>query len=194
MDDTDDLVKKLQDILTCSICLSRLENPKTLPCQHTFCFSCLKNVIERGHLVCPLCRAIHVIVDQVTESQVLANNIIITSLSELNFDVFLVKNSINENAKYFERHFKAALNQVWFLFVCVLLPLKPLVHYLDKNCFIESTTKNSLKNFFKFNFLKGLKPPIFLISNKKRYDFILASFFQAENLKPGAYSFYWISI
>lgn len=33
----------LNDLLECSVCLDRLKpNARVLPCQHTFCFDCLK--------------------------------------------------------------------------------------------------------------------------------------------------------
>lgn len=32
----------LLDDLLCSICFEYLNNPKTLPCQHTFCNACLE--------------------------------------------------------------------------------------------------------------------------------------------------------
>lgn len=42
----------------CSICLERLdETCKALPCQHTFCKSCLKSIVaSKQELRCPECR------------------------------------------------------------------------------------------------------------------------------------------
>ena len=54
---------KLEDQLTCSICLDQYTNPKILPCFHTFCLDCLKGVLpevtQQGHysLPCPTCRS-----------------------------------------------------------------------------------------------------------------------------------------
>ncbi|XP_069752883.1 tripartite motif-containing protein 59 [Narcine bancroftii] len=58
-----------EEDLTCSICLSIFEDPRVLPCSHTFCRSCLENIIyELGNfsilrtpqfsLKCPTCRSI----------------------------------------------------------------------------------------------------------------------------------------
>lgn len=64
-----DLQAKLAEELTCKICLDRYKDPRALPCQHSFCHRCLKNVKVVhtplscggvGHdLPCPLCRRNH---------------------------------------------------------------------------------------------------------------------------------------
>ena len=47
--------------LMCSVCLEEFEEPKVLPCCHTFCKGCLERVLEKSgqktNLVCPQCRA-----------------------------------------------------------------------------------------------------------------------------------------
>ena len=54
---------KLEEQLTCSICLDQYTNPKALPCLHSFCLDCLKGVLpevtQQGHysLPCPTCRS-----------------------------------------------------------------------------------------------------------------------------------------
>ena len=49
-----------KDYLSCSICFERFREPKTLPCEHTFCMQCLAAHIERtmtdGHFTCPIDR------------------------------------------------------------------------------------------------------------------------------------------
>ena len=54
---------KLEEQLTCPVCLDLYTNPKTLPCLHSFCQECLKGLPqERGfwgdtyYLSCPTCR------------------------------------------------------------------------------------------------------------------------------------------
>lgn len=58
-----------EDELTCPICYSIFEDPRVLPCSHTFCRNCLENVLQasgnfylwrplRIPLKCPNCRCI----------------------------------------------------------------------------------------------------------------------------------------
>ena len=54
-------LKKLEEQLTCAICLHLYINPKTLPCLHSFCQQCLEGlpVNNQGHkyfISCPTCR------------------------------------------------------------------------------------------------------------------------------------------
>ncbi|NWW86142.1 TRI59 protein, partial [Rhynochetos jubatus] len=59
----------LEEELTCSICYSIFEDPRVLPCSHTFCKNCLEGVIQvsnnfsiwrplRLPLKCPNCRTV----------------------------------------------------------------------------------------------------------------------------------------
>ncbi|XP_028391872.1 E3 ubiquitin-protein ligase TRIM33-like [Dendronephthya gigantea] len=60
--------KQIEDLLTCCVCTETLEEPKTLPCFHSFCKKCLAKYIEvqrekaqkeqgAQHLFdCPMCR------------------------------------------------------------------------------------------------------------------------------------------
>ena len=45
----------LEDSLTCSICLELFDDPRLLPCSHTFCHKCLR--ASRSILTCALCRS-----------------------------------------------------------------------------------------------------------------------------------------
>uniref|UniRef100_A0A1X7T9P0 RING-type domain-containing protein n=1 Tax=Amphimedon queenslandica TaxID=400682 RepID=A0A1X7T9P0_AMPQE len=52
---------KLEEQLTCSICLDIYTNPKSLPCLHSFCQHCLEGLPldkknETYYLSCPTCR------------------------------------------------------------------------------------------------------------------------------------------
>lgn len=51
---------KGEDII-CAICLESWakKDARTLPCHHTFCFDCLKRLIVRSRMECPLCRKIY---------------------------------------------------------------------------------------------------------------------------------------
>ncbi|XP_065530749.1 tripartite motif-containing protein 59 [Lathamus discolor] len=68
-----------EEELTCSICYSIFEDPRVLPCSHTFCRNCLENVIQlsnnfsiwrplRISLKCPNCRSVVEIPADGTES------------------------------------------------------------------------------------------------------------------------------
>uniref|UniRef100_A0A672NY83 Tripartite motif containing 59 n=1 Tax=Sinocyclocheilus grahami TaxID=75366 RepID=A0A672NY83_SINGR len=59
----------LEEDLTCSVCYALFSDPRVLPCSHTFCRSCLKNVLQvsvsfsiwrplRLPLKCPSCRSV----------------------------------------------------------------------------------------------------------------------------------------
>ncbi|XP_053566077.1 tripartite motif-containing protein 59 [Bombina bombina] len=58
----------IEEELTCSICYSIFEDPRILPCSHTFCRNCLESVINSSEnylwrpsmlrLTCPSCRGI----------------------------------------------------------------------------------------------------------------------------------------
>ncbi|XP_028922737.1 tripartite motif-containing protein 59 [Ornithorhynchus anatinus] len=61
-------MQNLEEELTCSICYSIFEDPRVLPCSHTFCRTCLENVLQassnfyiwrplRIPLKCPNCRS-----------------------------------------------------------------------------------------------------------------------------------------
>ena len=52
---------KLEEQLTCPVCLDHYTNPKTLPCLHSFCQDCLEGLPldkknETYYLSCPICR------------------------------------------------------------------------------------------------------------------------------------------
>ncbi|NXL63762.1 TRI59 protein, partial [Chordeiles acutipennis] len=70
---------RFEEELTCSICYSIFEDPRVLPCSHTFCRNCLEGVIQlssnfaiwrplRIPLKCPNCRSIAEIPASGTES------------------------------------------------------------------------------------------------------------------------------
>ncbi|KAI8503317.1 hypothetical protein Bbelb_191380 [Branchiostoma belcheri] len=54
-----DLTEEIEeDILSCPICYDHLTEPKALPCQHTYCCSCLQALARRaknGQIHCPEC-------------------------------------------------------------------------------------------------------------------------------------------
>jgi len=54
------LQRRVSELSTCPICMDQLQNAKLLPCLHTFCLQCLRDLwkdISRGQRVqCPVCR------------------------------------------------------------------------------------------------------------------------------------------
>ena len=44
---------------TCVICLCDIIAPKTLPCMHTFCTSCIDHMFQKYQPKCPSCGALH---------------------------------------------------------------------------------------------------------------------------------------
>lgn len=50
-----DTIHRLEEHLTCAICLDQYRGPKTLPCHHNFCQECLEQSISQTPL-CPTCR------------------------------------------------------------------------------------------------------------------------------------------
>ena len=49
----------LKSLLECSICLETFDDPRTLPCLHSFCKRCLENFVNgkcEDELNCPVCR------------------------------------------------------------------------------------------------------------------------------------------
>ena len=60
----DQLVKKIEEELTCAICLSKFTEPKVLPCLHTYCKECIEGLVAKSPkttttVVCPQCRVEH---------------------------------------------------------------------------------------------------------------------------------------
>ncbi|XP_065209567.1 uncharacterized protein LOC135838007 isoform X2 [Planococcus citri] len=74
-----------EQLLECAICIDRLdENCKMLPCQHTYCKTCLEQTFEHeGCLSCPQCRKL---VPNITSSDLidtLPTNLMLLNLIEL---------------------------------------------------------------------------------------------------------------
>ena len=83
--------EKVHQEVTCAICLELLDDPKSMPCLHTYCKKCLMEAIaKRPHdpdlpqgrpaINCPLCRAEVALSDQGIEA--LPSNFSATRLAE----------------------------------------------------------------------------------------------------------------
>ena len=63
-------VDKVENLLCCSVCLERLQDPRTLPCFHSYCKHCLENYVAKHRekaakagkkieeFECPCCRTL----------------------------------------------------------------------------------------------------------------------------------------
>ena len=49
-------VALIETVITCPICLDHFEDPRLLPCTHTYCLQCIKNIALKNHdqFECPL--------------------------------------------------------------------------------------------------------------------------------------------
>ena len=60
--------------LTCAICLGRYKHPKVLPCLHSYCKSCLEDLLKtsqyqgKKQLTCPQCKESHTVPQQGVDS------------------------------------------------------------------------------------------------------------------------------
>lgn len=55
---TEAALEKIQECITCVICLEQFERPKQLSCNHVFCEQCLESMVSGGKrsILCPTCR------------------------------------------------------------------------------------------------------------------------------------------
>ena len=65
----EEVLKKLEEGLNCSICLDTYTDPKILQCFHTYCRKCLVQLVDRNQqgqlgLTCPICRQVTPIPDR----------------------------------------------------------------------------------------------------------------------------------
>ena len=51
-----DTVALIESVITCPICLDHFKDPRLLPCTHTFCLQCIKNIALKNNdqFECPL--------------------------------------------------------------------------------------------------------------------------------------------
>ncbi|XP_028394723.1 tripartite motif-containing protein 45-like [Dendronephthya gigantea] len=66
---------KVEEHLTCSVCLNQLKDPKVLPCLHSYCYACIVNLAKStksSTFNCPDCR-LEVKVDENTISSLPTN-------------------------------------------------------------------------------------------------------------------------
>ncbi|CAF3340701.1 unnamed protein product [Rotaria socialis] len=87
-----------EETLTCPICMDLFDDPRLLPCSHTFCCKCIHSIAHnRSFVTCPLCRYRFVV------GQILPVNRIVLSLVEQFRQEQLEENrSMNINAKCYD--------------------------------------------------------------------------------------------
>ena len=66
--------------------------PKPLPCSHTFCVSCLTQLEENGAIMCPNCRAVHLIPNGAVEK--FPTDQFETSLNNNNNKIYILPSSV----------------------------------------------------------------------------------------------------
>ncbi len=49
---------RIEDIITCPICLEKYKHPRNLKCGHPFCTTCLHLITINNEITCPICRHI----------------------------------------------------------------------------------------------------------------------------------------
>lgn len=49
---------RIEDIITCPICLEKYKHPRNLNCGHPFCTTCLHLITINNQITCPICRYI----------------------------------------------------------------------------------------------------------------------------------------
>jgi hypothetical protein len=66
-------------LLECAVCLEVYEDPRIIPCFHTFCLECVGRLLCNKGLTCPLCRATH---ELSTNASELPRNLVAQSLAD----------------------------------------------------------------------------------------------------------------
>eukprot|EP00731_Ephydatia_muelleri_P010215 Em0005g801a len=60
---------QMEDVISCAVCLTHFEDPRILPCQHSYCLKCLQRLVRKtefdpenplggDEIVCPRCRRV----------------------------------------------------------------------------------------------------------------------------------------
>lgn len=52
--DNSSTIRQLEKIVECGICLGNFDDPRILPCSHTYCFKCLQGLVRNRSSNCPL--------------------------------------------------------------------------------------------------------------------------------------------
>ena len=52
------MASSAKDLTECSVCLEDFRDPQKLPCDHTFCRSCVDRIEDSGNVKCPMCNQV----------------------------------------------------------------------------------------------------------------------------------------
>ena len=90
------LVDKVESLLCCSICLERVQDPRTLPCFHSYCKHCLENYVSKHReksaeakkrieeFECPSCRSLFPLKEQEEVTNIRGSHFIRNMIDVLN--------------------------------------------------------------------------------------------------------------
>ena len=49
------MASSAEELVSCPVCFEPIGDPQLLPCQHTFCKSCVNRIADAGTITCPIC-------------------------------------------------------------------------------------------------------------------------------------------
>jgi tripartite motif-containing protein 56 len=137
---------QLEELITCTLCLDHLKDPRILPCSHTFCYQCIRQFVKDGQFNCPL--QDNQTVDQNDIDQLPINR----TAKDIGDLVASITSSTNENSRHLCENCSEAEAVNW----CD----QCLVHYC------ESCTKSIHSN-------KALQSHVITLSSEKTNSFCL---------------------
>ncbi|KAJ5907536.1 hypothetical protein N7495_000218 [Penicillium taxi] len=109
------LKERVRGELNCHICYSILLHPRTLPCGHTFCSHCVRQIMEHSAL-CPICRRSMAMMPKFGRVNITLSRLI----DHLFFDEVMTRRGASEEAELFTEQKQLPI------FVCtVAFPFMP---------------------------------------------------------------------
>ena len=152
----------LEETLTCPICLDLFDDPRLLPCSHTFCRRCLQGThLVRSLLTCPVCRY------QCLGQSLPINRIVLTLVEQYRQDK-LCSRLINITAKCYDCKSYSNLDLCYHcdILLCCKCFHRHQVDWQNR----DSRTKNLLLsklNWFKFHINYKLNQSKFCLITSK---------------------------
>ena len=105
-------LKKLEDQLTCGVCLDTLKDPKLLQCFHVYCKDCIQQLVvqdrrEQFSICCPICRQSTLLPSATTDVSLLQSAFHIPPLLEIQNALEKLKEPKNMKCDTCNRDFPA---------------------------------------------------------------------------------------